>query len=337
MTHTFPRYDDAAAFEVATNLFVYPAMLIAHRLGLFERLGEGPRTLDEIGAALGLARRPAEALVNASAALGFVRRDGDRFALTARARDLLLPASRQYFGAFWDLMYDNGDTFSIAGLEAALRGDAPHVYGETDVFDSHRRHEALGMRFTRAMQSLSASHAMVWPTKLDLARHRVMLDVGSGSGANAVGALSAWPALRAVLFDLPAVCELAATFVDARWRERVTLHPGDMWHDPFPAADLHFYSNVFHDWPADKNAALARKSFDALPSGGRIVLHEVLYRDDRGGPLAAAGYSLMMIGWTQGEQYTSRELRAMLGGAGFASIETIPSGGHFSLVTGVKP
>lgn len=34
MTHTFPRYDDAAAFEVATNLFVYPAMLIAHRLGL---------------------------------------------------------------------------------------------------------------------------------------------------------------------------------------------------------------------------------------------------------------------------------------------------------------
>ncbi|KGD48921.1 putative methyltransferase domain protein [Burkholderia pseudomallei] len=78
MTHTFPRYDDAAAFEVATNLFVYPAMLIAHRLGLFERLGEGPRTLDEIGAALGLARRPAEALVNASAALGFVRRDGAR-------------------------------------------------------------------------------------------------------------------------------------------------------------------------------------------------------------------------------------------------------------------
>lgn len=42
----------------------------------------------------------------------------------------------------------------------------------------------------------------------------------------------------------------------------------------------------------------------------------------------------MMIGWTQGEQYTSRELRAMLGGAGFASIETIPSGGYFSLVTG---
>lgn len=123
MTHALPRYDAAAVFDVATNLFIYPAMLIAHRLGLFERLGEGPRTLDEIGAALGLARRPAEVLVNASV--------------------------------------------------------------------------SLGMRFMRAMESLSASHALAWPTKLDLARHRVMLDVGGGSGANAVGALSAWPSLRA--------------------------------------------------------------------------------------------------------------------------------------------
>ncbi|MCS3390321.1 methyltransferase [Burkholderia thailandensis] len=337
MTRALPRYDDAAAFDVAANLFVYPAMLIAHRLGLFDRLGERARSLGEIGAALGLARRPAEALVNATVALGFVRRDGDRFALTARAQDLLLPASRQYFGAFWDLMYDNGDTFSIAGLEAALRRDAPRAYGETDIFDSHQQHAELGMRFMRAMESLSASHAMVWPTKLDLARHRVMLDVGGGSGASAVGALSAWPSLHAVLFDLPAVCELGATFVDARWRERVTLHPGNMWRDPFPAADLHFYSNIFHDWPADRNAALARKSFDALPRGGRIVVHEVLYRDDKGGPLAAAGYSLMMIGWTQGEQYTSHEVSAMLADAGFASIETIPSFGYSSLVTGVKP
>ncbi|KVN11075.1 hypothetical protein WT08_14330 [Burkholderia sp. MSMB1552] len=50
-----------------------------------------------------------------------------------------------------------------------------------------------------------------------------------------------------------------------------------MWRDPFPAADLHFYSNIFHGWPADRNAVLVRKSFDALPCGGRIVLHEVLY------------------------------------------------------------
>jgi len=73
-----------------------------------------------------------------------------------------------------------------------------------------------------------------------------------------------------------------------------------------------------------------------LPPGGRIVLHEVLYCGDKSGPLAAAGFSLMMIGWTEGEQYTADELDALLREAGPASVEALPSFGHYSLVTGAK-
>ncbi|KVE39315.1 methyltransferase [Burkholderia sp. TSV86] len=337
MTTASSGRDDTAAFDVTLNLFLYPAMLIAHRRGLFRKLAARACTLDEIGASLGLARRPAEALVSASVALGFVRRDAERFTLTALGEDLLLPGSPTYFGAFWDLMYDNSGTFSIAGLDAALERNAPRVYGEEGgIFHLHQQDAALGMRFMYAMQSISAAHAPVWPAKLDLAAHRMMLDIGGGPGTQALGALSIWPSLRATIFDLPAVCEQGRALVDESCRARVAFHPGDMWRDPFPRADLHFYSNVFHDWPADKNAFLARKSFDALPSGGRIVLHEVLYRDDKSGPPAAAAFSLMMISWAEGEQYTSHALSAMLADAGFVSIETIPSFGHYSLVTGVK-
>lgn len=337
MTRVLPRHDDIAAYDVAFGLFAYPAMLIAHRLGLFRQLGETPRTLAELGEALELSRRPTEALVNAATALGFVQRNDHRYTLTTLGEDLLLEHSPTYFGAFWDLMYDNGGTFSVAGLEAALQRNAPRAYGGDDIFRTHEAQAELGMRFTHAMQSLSAAHAPVWATRLDLAPHRVMLDVGGGSGAHLKGALSAWPALRGVLFDLPTVCELSRTFFEGALRERIALHPGDMWSDPFPLADLHFYSNIFHDWTPEKNAFLARKSFDALPPGGRIVLHEILYRDDKSGPLAAAAYSLMMVGWTEGEQYAPQELSAILGNAGFGSIEVIPSFGYYSLVTGVKP
>ncbi|KWZ41025.1 hypothetical protein WS72_13880 [Burkholderia savannae] len=68
----------------------------------------------------------------------------------------------------------------------------------------------------------------------------------------------------------------------------------------------------------------------------RSVPHGMFYRDDKSGPLAAAAYSRMVIGWTQGEQYTSRELSAMLADAGFTSIETIPGFGYLSFVTSVK-
>ncbi|WP_441460448.1 methyltransferase [Burkholderia thailandensis] len=295
------------------------------------------RIAPRLSAALRLARRPTEALANMAVALGFARRDADRYMLTTLSEAFLVERSPTYFGPLFDLMYETSETFSLKSLEKAIRDNAPHAYDGPDVFRSHEQHAELAARFTRAMESVSAVHAPVWPTKLDLSRHRVMLDVGGGSGVHTRGALSAWPALRGILFDLPNVCELSRSyFAKSPVREHVTLHPGDMWNDPFPDADLHFYSNVFHIYPREKNVLLAHKSFEALAPGGRIVLHEILYRDDKSGPLAAAAFSLKMLSWTEGEQYLSRELTGILTGAGFSSIETIASAGHCSVVTGMK-
>ncbi len=336
MNRPLPRHDDAVPYDVTFGLFVYPAMLVARRLGLFRRLGQSPCTLAELGDAIGLERRPTEALANAAVALGFAQRDGQRYRLTSLGDDQLLEGSPTYFGDFWDLMYDNAETYSVKGIEEALRRNAPKAYGEQDIFRTHEEQQELGMRFTRAMQSVSASHAPVWPTRLDLSRHRVMLDIGGGSGVHLKGALAAYPQLRGVLFDLAAVCEIAKSFLHDAPPDRIALHAGDMWKDPFPAADLHFYSNIFHDWTPEKCAFLAKKSFDAMPTGGRIVLHEVLYRDDKSGPLAAAAFGLMMMSWTEGEQYAPAELGRLLREAGFGEVEVVPSFGHYSLVTGVK-
>ena len=336
MSRALPRHDDVIPYDVTFGLFIYPAMLVARRLGLFRRLGAGPCTLADLGHAIGLERRPTEALVNAAVALGFAQRDGQHYRLTTLGEDLLLEGSPTYFGDFWDLMYDNAETYSVKGIEEALRRNSPKAYGEADIFRTHEEQQELGMRFTRAMQSVSASHAPVWPTRLDLAGHRVMLDVGGGSGVHLKGALATYPHLRGVLFDLAAVCDMAKSFLGDAPLDRLTLHAGDMWKDPFPPADLHFYSNIFHDWTPEKCAFLATKSFDALPPGGRIVLHEVLYRDDKSGPLAAAGFSLMMMGWTEGEQYAPAELAKVLDNAGFREVTVVPSFGHYSLVTGVK-
>jgi hypothetical protein len=332
------RHDDAPLFDVMLNLYAFPAVLLAHRLGLFRRLAERACTFAELGDALSLARRPIEALVNVAIALGFVRHDAGRFALTSLGADYLIEASPTYWGAMWDLMADHAGNFTLDGLEAALRRNAPRAYDTDDIFRTHERDAELGLRFTRAMHSAGAAHARVWPTRLDLAAHRVMLDVGGGSGVHLHGALSAWPALRGVLFDLGAVCDIHGEFIDDEaLRARITLHPGDMWTDPYPPADLHFYSNILHDWSPARGAWLARKSFDALPRGGRIALHEMLLRDDRSGPLATAGFSVVMIAWTEGQQYTSAALSAMLAETGFVGIRVVPTCGYYSIVTGVKP
>ncbi|MGF6483514.1 hypothetical protein [Paraburkholderia sp. JPY419] len=153
MAHDASRQDDTAAYDVAFGLFIYPAMLVAHRLGSFRRLGEGASTLAEISCALGLARRPAEALANTAVALGFVYREGEAYRLTTLGEDLLLEGSPTYFGALWDLMYDNAETYTLNGIEEALQRNTPKAYVAADIFRTREQQRELGIRFTRAMQS----------------------------------------------------------------------------------------------------------------------------------------------------------------------------------------
>jgi hypothetical protein len=83
---------------------------------------------------------------------------------------------------------------------------------------------------------------------------------------------------------------------------------------------------------------LVRKSFDALPAGGRIGLHEMLIDDDGCGPLPAVAFSLLMLLGTRGRQFSVPELGGFLTAAGFRDIEAFTTGGgYYSLVVARKP
>jgi len=334
-----PRSDDSALWDVVFGAYGKSAVMLAHKLGLFVLLHEKPRTAEEVCAALKIAQRPAETLLAVSASLGFVRCQGERFRLTALSEDYLLPNSPTYFGSYFDLIIDNYAVCSLDSLEKAVLTDKPQVYGGAEVFKSHEEQAQLARDFTRAMHSISMGPALAWPSKLNLSRHRLMLDIGGGSGAHSIGATLKWPKLQAAVFDLAPVCEVAREFAAVQGPQgRIATHVGDMWEDPFPQADLHFYSNIFHDWAPEKCRLLARKSFDALPSGGRIVVHEALYNNQKTGPFTAGAYSMIMLGWTSGgRQHSGKEIAQMLRDGGFTRIQITPTFGVMSIVTGRKP
>jgi hypothetical protein len=50
-----------------------------------------------------------------------------------------------------------------------------------------------------------------------------------------------------------------------------------------------------------------------------------------------AAFSIAMLPWTEGEQYSGRELSTMLTEAGYTDIEVKPTWGYWSIVTGRKP
>lgn len=332
-----PRSDDRALWDVAFAVYGYPALLIAHRLKVFSLLGEGARTLSDICERLNIQRRPAEAILTAATALGFLSLQDGRYSLTARSEDYLLETSPSYFGFFWDMMIDNSQVFSYENLERAVLTNSPQAYGGGDIYKSHEEQAELARKFTRGMHSISMTLATAWPNTMNLEGYRVMLDIGGGSGAHSIGAALKLPNLHALILDLEPICEVAQEFIaQHNLQGRIRTHVADMWNDPFPKADLHFYSNIYHDWPRERGRFLTEKSFKSLEPGGRIIIHDVLYNDEKTGPFAPAAYSMLMMGWTEGESYSALELSKMLEDAGFQDIQAYPAFGYYSIVTGIK-
>jgi trans-aconitate methyltransferase len=167
-----------------------------------------------------------------------------------------------------------------------------------------------------------------------------LMDVGCGSGVYGIEIAKAYPGLRVTLLDLAAMASEAGNYVERTgMRERVGTTPCNMFTDDWPTGpDAHFFANVFHDWSVETNTLLAKKSFAALPSGGRIFLSEVLMDDDLAGPWHAAAFSLLMLIGTLGKQYSLPEFRAILESAGFTDVQAVRTGGgYYSLVSARKP
>lgn len=333
-----PRVDDRPMWDVVFAVYGYPALLLAHKLKVFPLLADGSRTLSDICDALKIEERPAEAILTVATSLGFLTLQDERYALTPVSEDYLLDTSPNYFGYFWDLIIENYQVCSFENLEKAITTNTAQVRGGKDLFNSPEEQIELLHQFTHGMHSISQASSLAWPKLLDLSQYRLMLDIGGSSGAHAIGATLKLPNLQAIVVDFPQVCEIAQEYImQYGVQDRVKTHAANIWNDHWPSADLHFFSHAYHDWSLEKCIFLTDKSFFSLESGGRIIINEVLYNNEKTGAFAPAAFSMIRMGWTEGKQYSGQELTEMLKNSGFVDIQVHPSFGYYSIVTGIKP
>lgn len=334
-----PRTDDRLMRDIVFGISGYPAVLVAHDVKLYLLLAGRPCTLSDVCTALDLQPRAAQALVSVSAALGLLEETDGRYSLTDVAEDYLLESSPTYFGGYFDMMIRNYSMYSFGSVKAAILTDTPQLYGGEEAFKSHQEREDRVRTYTRAMHGTSMAAALAWPGHIDLSAHHRMLDIAGGSGAHAIGAALRWTHLAVTILELAPVCPLADEFI-AKYglQGRVQTLAGNMWDGAFPQADVHFYSQIYHDWPPEQCQILTRKSFDSLAPGGLLIIHEMLYDNRKTGPFATAAMNLnMLLQYRAARQYSGRELGAMLTDVGFSDIRIIPTFGYYSIVVGRKP
>jgi hypothetical protein len=335
MTTAPPRVDSVRLQDLAYAHRRSAVLLAAIDLGLFSRISRGDRSLPELARALELSETNAERLLTACAALGLVRRAGDRFE-NAPDVERFLVEDGESDATPWLLTIGKERRRWLGLAEALRRRDPPRVLG---------MYEDFGVEQARALHeatySIGLGAGRRFVRQVDLSRARLLLDLGGGSGCYSIQAAKAHPQLRAIVFDLPPVAVVAEEFIARHdLADRIRAVGGDFTRDPLPeGADVAIMASNLPQYGRELIRDVVARVFRALAPGGAFHLIGEMLRPERDGPPGPALWGLAeALDHSTGIAHSEREVVDYLEAAGFEDVSIaafVP--GSLTRVTGRKP
>jgi hypothetical protein len=315
-------------------------LLSAIELGVFTELAHGPRKFDTLYGRLGLHERSARDFLDTLVALGFLRREGDVYSNTAETDRFLDQRKPSYVGGFLEMCNERLYPF-WGDLTEGLRTGRPQnelKKGGPGLFEALYAHPAKLKLFLGAMTGLSRGANQAIAQKFPWKGYRTFADVGTAQGDSAVQIVLANQHLKGVGFDLPEVAPIFEEYAAANGvADRLTFAPGSFFTDELPKADVVLMGHILHDWDLPTKKMLIKKAFDAVPSGGALVIYESIIDDDRSKNAFGLMMSLnMLIETPAGFDYTGADCAGWMKEAGFSSTRVEPLVGPDSMVIGIK-
>jgi hypothetical protein len=325
-----------------TGLAFWPSktLLSAIELGLFTELAQGPQKLDALSGRLGLHSRSARDFLDTLVALGFLQR-ADGVYSNAPETDLFLDRRKpSYLGGVLEMA--NHRLYKFWGnLTEGLRTGEPQNEvkgGGPGLFEALYADPARLKQFLAAMTGLSHGANLTIARAFPWKDYRTFVDVGTAQGDLAAQIARANPHLRGIGFDLPDVGPIFEEYIrTVGVADRVTFAAGSFFEDPLPKTDVVTMGHILHDWDLPTKKMLIAKAFDALPSGGALIVYEAIIDDDRSKNAFGLMMSLnMLIETPGGFDYTGADCSGWMKEAGFSSTRVEPLVGPDSMVIAIK-
>lgn len=305
-----------ALFDICAG-FVYTQILTACvRLGVFERLVEGPREAADIAAEIELPEETARRLLKAAAALKLLREwPGDRFGLDDLGSAILGNPGVAAMIRHHALLYDD-----LADPIALLRRGAGERLANFWTYAREGDPEAYCDLMSQS-QTLVAEDVL---DAYDFAGRRRLLDVGGGEGAFLSAVARRVPLLELALFDLPPVAARARAALAQAALGRIAVHDGDFHVDSLPAGfDAISLIRVLHDHDDVEAQALLARAYAALPPGGALLIAEPMAEVAGAERVGDAYFGVYLLAMGRGRPRTRQEIAAMLRAAGFSAVHSL--------------
>lgn len=302
------------------------ALRVVSDLGIADHLAAGPRSAGELAEATGTHEDSLYRVLRALAGQGLFTEDRQRrFALTALS-ELLRSDHPHTVRRMFQMIRPELDAW--LNFDHAVRTGEDtfaHVHGET--YWARMRHDATFRRqFEDEIWCMTEHELRAVIPAYRWGDFPTLVDLGGGTGQMLAGIMTAFPALRAVLFDLPDVAPQSRELLERSGvADRCEIVSGDFFRSVPPGGDLYLLKRVFYDFDDEQTVAILRNVRAAMNPDGRVITLDGLARSDNRYDVGKL-HDLFVLGLGRGRCRTRPEMVRMFGAAGLRLRRIIPTG-----------
>jgi SAM-dependent methyltransferase len=314
------KKDQLEVLSIAEGFFQSSVLFAMVKLKVFECIGEGSKTADEIAAMLAAQPETLARLLNAGVVVKLLEsEDGVNYRLASSSRSVLLPSAGENYLGNW---IRNLDFFrlGLSMLDEAVRKSGPVVDPSTELGSD----EGTTREFILAMHNYATLMGKDLARFLDTSKSKTLLDLGCGPGTYAFHLGMQNPNLELYLADLPGVLKFTKD-VESKYplQNQVHYSPLDVLKDEIPGSyDLILISNMLHMLGERVSRNLLKRLYSSVNPGGSLVVQARFLQDNRLGPRWAVMLDLNQLCTTDaGRNHTIEETRRWFEEAGFRNIE----------------
>jgi SAM-dependent methyltransferase len=318
--------------------YIPPLVLeAAIRHGIFDRIDEGPKRVEEVSAATGASVRGLTAVMNALVGLDFLAKDAHGvYSLTAESAAFLVSTKPGFQGGF--IRHTSEQL-----LPKYLKLNAIVAHGKPAVAVNQ---EAAGGEFFEQFvvdifpMSYPSAQVLGRTLDFDAAGAPVkVLDLAAGSGVWGIALAQSCEQVRVTAVDWPEVLPVTRKTVGRfGLSERFSFVEGDLLVADFGTGyNVATLGHILHSEGEARSRKLLAKVFEALAPGATIAIAEFLVDEDRRGPVGGLFFAVnMLVNTDNGDTYSFAEISSWLVEAGFVDARMVAAPGPSPLILATK-
>ncbi len=318
--------------------YVPPLVLeaaIRHRI--FDLLDGGPRTVAELSKETGASQRGLAAVMNVLVGLSFLAKDKQGlYSLTPESAAFLVSTKPGFQGGLIRHCSEQLIPKWLHLNEVVMTGKPEKAVNQ----------EGPGSDFFQ--QFVNDIFPSSYPAAQTLARHLQahatgpmrLLDLAAGSGVWGIAIAQGVEQARVTAVDWPDVIPVTQkTVAKFGLTDRFSFIAGDLMEADFGSGHtVATLGHILHSEGEKRSRALIAKTFEALASGGTIVIAEFLVNAERTGPPSGLFFAVnMLVNTDCGDTYSFEEISSWLEEVGFMHPRTLDSPGPSPLILATKP